>query len=987
MRKTHFISLPGQVPLFSLLLLIVSQKPVAAAIRYVNRQAAGTNSGESWTNAFTEVRSALLASSDRDEIWIASGTYYPDYNTFTKQHTGDRGMRFRLNPGVAMYGGFAGGETSRGHRDWIANPVIFSGDIGQRNVFTDNTQTILEIPTGNARSIIEGIVFMLGNANIGTELGNGDVAGSGGAIWAAGDARIRFCSFVGNYAVYGGAIYARASVVKLTNCIFHDNRAQYVGGAFQVGLSGDVAAGSEVINCSVTGCTGSRGGAFTSGARSVVKNNVVWGNTGSSGWELVEIWTDASVSNNLVQEPLERYPGGGVVANSLIISTPSAGPDGRWGTADDDYYGGGLASNSPARDILTPANLPLDVTDLDGDGSTTEPIPYDSLRRNRVLGSLGDAGALELLNLPPTALQLQPSSVEENKLLGTTVGSLSSVDANAGPFIYSLVVGEGAEDNEVFRVQGALLQTARELDFESKPIYFVRVRTTDSLGEFFEQALRITVIDVIDQRVAVQAVTPNAYFPIGGIPLVGTGQWPAHCGAITVTRSGEVNKELTMFLELSGSAAYRNHYLIRDAEAPTAAVVDGRLYMTFAPSRTSLTFGVCPLFPGKDDYTSRRISFSVGDGGTAYDIAEGGAFAAITIHPSPRSAWSAAHPGAPTDEAGYIAQLFPAEFLPGTGFQPYSEYRSMPVPGWQLALLARPSLTARDLQPAFEISQDLIAWRRVNPETYSRDGGWMEYRFSSSVASTAFIRTSAEVWTRPLDRVTGGGVPLRMAGIPAGRIILGSQTAPAFNASNAQITQSFWLSTTEVTRAQYASTMNLTAPLPGEVDFPVTVVSWEEAKLFADRLTSIESGRLPAGYGYRLPTEAEWEYASAGGTELETWLPIFTALHDCAWFAENSFAVSHRVGLKQPNAWGLYDMYGNAAEWVSDWSGSLRAGVQIDPSGPVSGTFRAVRGGHFNLGASAQSSWWRSSTEPGTLSPNLGFRIALAPPLGSGGPL
>ena len=129
MRKTHFISLPGQVPLFSLLLLIVSQKPVAAAIRYVNRQAAGTNSGESWTNAFTEVRSALLASSDRDEIWIASGTYYPDYNTFTKQHTGDRGMRFRLNPGVAMYGGFAGGETSRGHRDWIANPVIFSGDI------------------------------------------------------------------------------------------------------------------------------------------------------------------------------------------------------------------------------------------------------------------------------------------------------------------------------------------------------------------------------------------------------------------------------------------------------------------------------------------------------------------------------------------------------------------------------------------------------------------------------------------------------------------------------------------------------------------------------------------------------------------------------------------------------------------------------------------------------------------------------------------
>ena len=330
-----------------------------------------------------------------------------------------------------------------------------------------------------------------------------------------------------------------------------------------------------------------------------------------------------------------------------------------------------------------------------------------------------------------------------------------------------------------------------------------------------------------------------------------------------------------------------------------------------------------------------------------------------------------------------MEQLFPSDFSAGTGFRPGLEYTRNPTAGGQLVLVARPSMTARDLHPSFQISQDLTTWKLVRAEPFPRAAGLMEFRFPMGDSPSSFIRTSAEVRTTPLDRTTGGDLPLSMMGIPAGRIIMGSPAEAAWNARNVQITQPFWMSRTEVTRAQFAAVMNLTAPVPGNADFPVTEISWDDAALFAAQLTSSElpAGRLPSGYIYRLPTEAEWEYASAGGTELETWLPAFATLSDCAWFAENSFAVSHRVGLKAPNAWGLRDMYGNAAEWVADWNSSVSAGVHTDPSGPASGTTRTVRGGHFNLGVSSQTSWWRSSTEPSTLSPNLGFRIALAPPL------
>ena len=160
-------------------------------------------------------------------------------------------------------------------------------------------------------------------------------------------------------------------------------------------------------------------------------------------------------------------------------------------------------------------------------------------------------------------------------------------------------------------------------------------------------------------------------------------------------------------------------------------------------------------------------------------------------------------------------------------------------------------------------------------------------------------------------------------------------------------------------------------------DRPVEHVSYDDALEFCRKLTAREraAGRLPSGYEYTLPTEAQWEYACCAGTSGD----YAGSLDSMGWYDGNSGGQTHPVAQKQPNAWGLYDMHGNVWEWCRDWyAGSLPGGTVRDPVGPSSGSFRVRRGGSWSLAASICRSANRSRFGPGRRGISLGFRLALS---------
>jgi len=137
---------------------------------------------------------------------------------------------------------------------------------------------------------------------------------------------------------------------------------------------------------------------------------------------------------------------------------------------------------------------------------------------------------------------------------------------------------------------------------------------------------------------------------------------------------------------------------------------------------------------------------------------------------------------------------------------------------------------------------------------------------------------------------------------------------------------------------------------------PMECVTWERAREFCRKLTEIErnAGRLPDGYVYRLPTEAEWEYACRAGTQgpynVEGEYTSLSSIRKFAWvdtFSYTVFGTKEVGGGRTPNAWGFYDMHGNVYEWCLDWYGPYATGEAADPAGPTAGTEKVVRGGSF----------------------------------------
>jgi formylglycine-generating enzyme required for sulfatase activity len=200
------------------------------------------------------------------------------------------------------------------------------------------------------------------------------------------------------------------------------------------------------------------------------------------------------------------------------------------------------------------------------------------------------------------------------------------------------------------------------------------------------------------------------------------------------------------------------------------------------------------------------------------------------------------------------------------------------------------------------------------------------------------------------------------------------------------ISKDYYLGVYEVTQAQYEKVMGknpsyFQGAIVGNenANLPVENVSWDDTVEFCKKLSDLPEEKK-AGRLYRLPTEAEWEYACRAGSKAAySFGANSKTLGDYAWFGESSGSQTHPVGEKKANAWGLYDMHGNVWEWCSDWYGVYPKGAVSDPVGPPEGSPRVFRGGGWDNWAEHCRSANRSGIVPSHRNDLCGFRVALSP--------
>jgi formylglycine-generating enzyme required for sulfatase activity len=224
--------------------------------------------------------------------------------------------------------------------------------------------------------------------------------------------------------------------------------------------------------------------------------------------------------------------------------------------------------------------------------------------------------------------------------------------------------------------------------------------------------------------------------------------------------------------------------------------------------------------------------------------------------------------------------------------------------------------------------------------------------------------------------------------IPAGTFTMGSPEWKAFREDDetqhpVTISNPFYMQTTEVTQGQWKAVMG-TEPWKGEkyvkegANYAAVYVSWDDAVAYCKKLTEKE------GKTYRLPTEAEWEYACRAGTETAWGFGDDEAsLGDYAWHNKNASDIgeryAHQVGLKKANAFGLYDMHGNVWEWCYDYFGEdyYKQSLEKDPTGATSGSFRVLRGGSWYFLTRDTRSAYRNRNDGGARNNPIifGFRL------------
>lgn len=225
------------------------------------------------------------------------------------------------------------------------------------------------------------------------------------------------------------------------------------------------------------------------------------------------------------------------------------------------------------------------------------------------------------------------------------------------------------------------------------------------------------------------------------------------------------------------------------------------------------------------------------------------------------------------------------------------------------------------------------------------------------------------------ETITVNGVSFKMIAVEGGTFQMGatSEQQDAYDDEkpvHSVTLSSYHIGETEVTQALWKAVMGGNPSYFKGDNLPVEQVSWDDCQIFI-RLINRLTGR-----NFRLPTEAEWEYAARGGNKSRgTQYSGSSTIGDVAWYDANSGSKTHPVATKQPNELGIYDMCGNVWEWCSDWEGKYSSGAQTNPTGPTSGSSRVFRGGSWSYDAGICRVAYRYNFAPGHRSSGLGLRL------------
>jgi formylglycine-generating enzyme required for sulfatase activity len=251
--------------------------------------------------------------------------------------------------------------------------------------------------------------------------------------------------------------------------------------------------------------------------------------------------------------------------------------------------------------------------------------------------------------------------------------------------------------------------------------------------------------------------------------------------------------------------------------------------------------------------------------------------------------------------------------------------------------------------------------------------------------SLAVLPGSSNVPSQPKEpeKTFTSSIGMKFVWIPPGTFMMGSPKDEEKRADNefqheVTLTKGFYLGATTVTQEQWLAVIKenpsrFKGNTKRKKNLPVENVTWEECQEFLEKLGEKEQ------HAYRLPTEAEWEYACrAGSTRRYCYGDDPKLVGVYAWFADNAKERTHPVALKKPNRWGLYDMHGNIWQWCADWYGDYPKKAVVDPKGPEKGTSRVLRGGSFYSPALFVRCAVRGFFDPSKRGPNIGFRVVLA---------
>ena len=260
---------------------------------------------------------------------------------------------------------------------------------------------------------------------------------------------------------------------------------------------------------------------------------------------------------------------------------------------------------------------------------------------------------------------------------------------------------------------------------------------------------------------------------------------------------------------------------------------------------------------------------------------------------------------------------------------------------------------------------------QVQPEAVPQPSSQTQSIVASSQSSTPYSST--------ISIPVKNGISIDMICVEAGTFMMGA-TSEMQNPYDDEkpvhqvtLTNDYYIGKYEVTQALWQAVMGSNPSSFKGDNLPVECVSWNDCQDFIRKLNILTGKR------FRLPTEAEWEYASRGGRKSKGYqYSGSNNLSDVAWYYDNSGRSTHAVGTKQANELGIHDMTGNVWEWCQDWKDSYSPSSQTNPSGPASGSHRVSRGGSWYVNARCCRSSYRNDSAPGNRYNDLGLRLVLS---------